>query len=448
MKTSYKYILMVWLALAGTSCSDLLEPNSETEILTSEAIVDRQSAVSAVNGLYSALQSQELYGSDFILANECAANNARDGAFQVFWAELASAVIPTSNSHLEFNWIDFYLAVNAANTVLSEVPKLEDVSDSEKAEFMGTAYFVRGMVFFDLLRRYGEFDESASAFGIPMPLDPPLSPVETARSTVAQSYAQIESDLTEAFELLQDHGNPYYASSMAAKALLARVYLHKKDWDNAFKYADEVIETGGYVLLADYNNVYRNEGSEEAIFELNFTLQDPSGWSEWLTVSPGEVLMDSSLYNSFENTDSRQALFGPINNTLRCLKYGSSPDQEDGNSILIRLAEMYLIRSEALANTDGANAGNDELNVIRTRAGLGEYDADAFASLDDYYDALLEERRHEFAFEGGHYWFDLARTGRVSEVRNVPEFRRIFPIPQREINITDDVLVQNPGYVN
>ena len=82
---------------------------------------------------------------------------------------------------------------------------------------------------------------------------------------------------------------------------------------------------------------------------------------------------------------------------------------------------------------------------MRDRAGLNPLPASALLDQDDLTDVLLSERRGEFAFEG-HYWFDLIRYGRLDDVRGLEDFRRVLPIPQREMNITDGTLVQNPGY--
>lgn len=104
---------------------------------------------------------------------------------------------------------------------------------------------------------------------------------------------------------------------------------------------------------------------------------------------------------------------------------------------------MYLIRSEAAVfDSQDPDAGLDDLNEIRNRAGLD--DLDSFADIDEYVDALLQERRAELNYEG-HRFFDLVRLGQFEEVLGRDSFRRVFPIPADELQIQDN-LEQNPNY--
>ena len=97
-----------------------------------------------------------------------------------------------------------------------------------------------------------------------------------------------------------------------------------------------------------------------------------------------------------------------------CKKYEQLAAGSDG-VIVLRLAEMYLIKAEALAYTDGnIGAIQDNINPIRGRAGLLSTTANTYPSLKL---AIENERRHEFAFEG-HRWFDLVRTKRATTLLN------------------------------
>lgn len=444
--TIYAMMMLAWIVPA----CDVLDQQPETLISNETAIVDLQTAEAAVIGIYNAVQDGDYYGGRFIMATEMAAGNGRAAAFQQFWKELETGVVPTSNFHVEDNWVAIYNVVNVANSVIGKVPEL-GLSESDEARLMGTAYFLRGLAFFDALRQYGEFFDASSTYGIPLPLVASGEIQETGRSTVAQSYIQIEEDLQNAIDLLSDSGDKFFASSGAAQALKARVHLYQEEYDMAEQLASAVIANSNYSLLDDYNEIYTSEGSAESIFELNFiALEDPSAWAIEMYISPPEVTVSDDMISFFDPANSsdteRGQQFEVVGSFIRCTKYGSEPADEGGNTILLRLSEMYLIRAEALARgSNDPTAALADINVVRSRAGLTDLTAANVTSESELIDVLLEERRAEFAFEG-HYWFDLVRTGRLESTRGLESFRRIFPIPQREINITDGTLVQNPEY--
>lgn len=443
------YLILLLLAVFFSGC-DILNQEPESLILTEEAIVDRQSAKSAVNGLYSTLQNGDSYGGRQIMATDMIAGNGVATAFQVFWQELATGRVPSANFYIEGNWVAHYNTINAANAVLENVPEINELSDGEKEGMMATAYFMRGLAHFDLLRQFGEFFDMGSSYGIPLKLkatkEDDLS--EISRSTVAQTYAQIESDLNKAIDGLGS-GSSFLATQGAAQALMARVLLYEEKYSLAVDMATEVINSGSYELKDDYNEIYNSEGSKESIFELNFIqLNDPNAYATEMYVTPPEVSVSQDLIEFFDarGENERNILFDQTGSGLyRCLKYGSGQQDNGGNTIIIRLSEMYLIRAEALALQPGGtpNDALTDLNEVRSRAGLGNIAN--INSTEELKDVLLDERRAEFAFEG-QYWFDMVRYDKASERRGLESFRKVLPIPFREMNITDGTLEQNPGY--
>lgn len=436
----------ILLSFFCSSCQDILEQESLIYVENTDPISDDRSAEAAVNGMYDALQSGRLYGSDFILANELTAGNAKAAGFSIQWRELETAIIPTANFHVEDNWADFYLVINTANSIITSVPDIAGISTSDRNYYLGQAYFIRGLAYFDLLRQYGEFDVPDSQYGVPITTEPILSPTSLARSSVADSYGRVIADLGEAEQLLAYGGTRSYATRAAVEALLAKVYLYRGNYDEAFNYADRVIKNSGYSLLDSYNDLYLIKGNNESILELEFSEQDQNTFNITMLTSPPEVAVSEELYDGFETSDSRSQLFSlGSDGNIKCLKYGTSPNLGSSNVILLRLAEMYLIRAEALArNNDFENAIAD-INILRDRAGVNPLVAVDFTGLEEVLDAILNEKRLEFAFENGSYWFDVARLGRLQEIRGVESFRRIYPIPNRE-RLADDALVQNPGY--
>ena len=94
----------------------------------------------------------------------------------------------------------------------------------------------------------------------------------------------------------------------------------------------------------------------------------------------------------------------------------------------------------------------DYLNEVHTRAGLTAYKVSDFASLEDFLDAVLDERGWELWFEGCRR-SDLIRHGKFVEYAKtrkhsttVQEYMELFPLPQTVINEGKGVIAQNPGY--
>ncbi len=445
MKKLY-YTCCLLMTMGMLFSCDVLNQEPEALIATSDAIVDARSAEAALNGLYNAVQNGDLYGGRFIMANEMLAQNAIAAAFQAFWAELASGNVPASNFHLEDLWVSAYAAVNSANSLIAAVPTVPGLDAADQDRMLGTAYYFRALMFFDLLRQYGEFFEPGSPYGIPLVLNPSLAISETARATVAESFAQIAADLTEAMNRLPDSGDKFFATQGAAQALMARVALYQGNYTEALAMANAVIANGSYSLSDDYNEIYTTEGAAESIFELNFlALDDGNAWAIEMYITPPEVAVAPALPAFFAATNNaeRGLLFETIDGQIRCTKYGRAREDEGSNTIISRLSEMYLIRAEALGFSGSPASALADINTIRNRAGLPNLTA--IATQDDLVTALLNERRAEFAFEG-HYWFDLVRLGRMEAVTGRPAFRKVMPIPQRELNITDGTIDQNPGY--
>ena len=225
-----------------------------------------------------------------------------------------------------------------------------------------------------------------------------------------------------------------------ALSLRARVNLYLKNYQGAYEDANSVIASEIFELESDLDNLYEaTDPIAESIFEVEFNDQDQSGFNTFL-IRRDEYNVDTDLLSFFEADDARGELF-ITSGRNKSAKYPSSDNAN--NAKVFRLAELYLIRSEASVFKDNdPSSGLADLNIIRERAGLELIES--IDSEDAYIDALLYERRAELNFEG-HRFFDLVRLDKAGEVLNLEDFRKILPIPEQELQISD-ALVQNPGY--
>jgi hypothetical protein len=275
---------------------------------------------------------------------------------------------------------------------------------------------------------------------------------------VLASYQFIISEMTKAAGLMdQQIKDKAFININTMNALLARIYLYRGENEKAVEYATKVIASGEFQLFdsAKYQDVFRTKLNAESIFELLFDSQNRSGYNG-STYSRADALRSELNYMASKNLeDFFKGRVGDVRGSLlnfstddndatilpdgRTQKYRGETTR-DNSAFIIRYAEMFLIRAEAL----GSIKGLADLNFLRQKRGLTVLTPNQVSSSEDFLQAVLNERRAELNFEG-HRYFDLARKRRIKSVLNIEDFRSIFPIPNREI-IANPNIKQNPGY--
>ncbi len=439
-----KFILYTVLLTAFISC-DVLDVEPYNSIPASEAFKNAADLERGILGAYSSFQSLSYYGRTYSIFADLAADNLihPDNATAVAYAEVDNNVILPENTSVDGIWSSIYDGINVANNVISKVPAIPGLTEAQATEALAELYFVRALHHFNLLNYFG---------AIPVKTVPTigLTDINVARDSVDVVFDQIIADLRFASENLPASGSKIRASGLAADALLARVYLYKKDYTNAAASAFKVISSGTYSLLPSYDAIFASEQNSESIFEIDYTALDRNRIAEYnfplAENGRGEVAPAPELVASYASNDDRLAATYAYSGTSPyVIKYDDLATGAD-NFIVIRFAEMYLIRAEANTHLEGNILTiRDDINQVRQRAGLGNTPASTYA---DLLTAIENERRLEFAFEG-HRWFDLVRTGRAVDV--LPTVNSInqtlFPIPLSELlTNTNPGMNQNPGY--
>ncbi len=455
-----KIYSILFTALLISSCN-VLDQVSPNDVAEENVFTTKEGAQSALIGMYNSMQARDYYGGYYPLMADLYSDVGTDGGFNnVPLDEITKLEISPANLLIENNWLSIYYVIATANAIIANVDDIADpnFSQEEKDHIKGQALAIRGLAHFDLLRMYGEHWDQTSEFGIPV-----VTTVQTAkdvamRNTVAETYAAVIKDLTDAKGLiLADDRSQVFINPIAVTALLARVYLYKGDMGNAVDEASNVIDEGTFEILGenDFQGIYTARFSAESLFELSFDVQNRSAFNA-ITYSRSDALRTEVLFLIEESMDGffagrpgdkRAQLVDFVNNDGSILPDGRTQkyrgeESRDNPAYIIRMAEVYLIRAEA---NGWVQEGVDDLNTVRTNRGLPALAIEDFATEADFINAILDERKAELNFEG-HRMFDLARTGKVNEVLGIDDFRAIFPVPFRETIATKDVIVQNPGY--
>jgi hypothetical protein len=455
------FCFLISSSLLLSSCAKLNQVNP-TSVPASLMFKDTISLNEALIGLYGSLESENYYGAFFPLFADLNSDNGISGGYNnTSLNEFGAYNVTSSNIFIQNQYVAVYYTIANANAILAGEAGIKGADSATLqtlANVKGQALAIRALAHFDLLRSFGYHWDIASAYGIPVVTTVQSASGVVPRSTVAQTYAAIINDLTQAATLLSNDANrqPNYINPAIINALLARVYLYEKDYADAASFATAVINDGSFSLLdaSNFASIYTSKLSKESIFELPFTQQNPSFYNATTYARPQaastEVLFIASQqldsFFIYRNSDLRinlldysSANFQPNGRTL---KYSSDLTQKDNSAYVIRIAEMYLIRAEALGRTGGGLA---DLNNIRTNRGLSALSPSDVPDDPTFAQYLSDENRAEFNFEG-HRYFDLARTGQITTVLGMPVTNGCFPIPLQQITATHGVVIQSPGY--
>lgn len=458
----YTKLVSIGYLVFLSSCRKFVEVNPAPNLIQTSAVFESEKTVlSAVSGVYSQLRSNtsvftnsglSIYGG--LAADELYATTPNATSDPFYQNQLSSSNSTITN----FFYNAAYRILYQVNVTIKGVEESKVLTDSAKRQYSGEMKTIRAIFYFYLVNLFGD---------IPLVVTTDYTVNATmARAPVEKVYAQIFTDLSDAESVLKIN---YPSSGKArinkwtAASLLARVYLYRNEWVKAEEKASAVIQSGMYSLLSSQNigNVFL-KNSSETIWELASS-NDAAPPGEGVnfipstgTVRPTYAVTDQ-LLNSFESSDARKTkwlqkntvsgvdYWYPFKYKQRSVSGGTSPNE---NEIVLRLAEMYLIRAEAKAMQDNLAGAKDDLNMIRNRAGLNNT---AAITKSDVLNAIMKERQSELMTEWGHRWLDLKRTNRANAVlqpikgSNWNDTDILWPLPLSEL-LYNPSLVQNPGY--
>ncbi|BAV05282.1 hypothetical protein FLA_1289 [Filimonas lacunae] len=313
-----------------------------------------------------------------------------------------------------YDWNAPYAQVLNCNVVLKGLEQLSaDAGITLWKNTRGTALFKRCFAFFNLAQIFAPVYDSITAnvaLGIPLRFEPDVTST-TVRSTVEQTYQQIITDLKSASKLLSQTIPDKYTnrpSRAAAFALLSRVYLSMRRYEDAGKYADSSLQLFG--SLIDYNSV--NAGaflpfavdSPENIYNAYFAAPTMSSILPVL----GEAIIDSSLYASYEVSDLRKAIFFSTGSG----KIRRKNFYDGGVARLytgLAVDEMVLNRAECNARLHYTEKAMDDMNwLMRNRYVNNLWPPPALSTVEEVLKFILTERRKELVMRGLR-WIDLRR---------------------------------------
>lgn len=448
------------------SCDDFLSvPAPTTELVQDNVFQDEATALAALSSVYNKLSSSSFADGSSTSLSICiglysdelvsfASTNSSTPQVEFY----LNSVTPL-NSAISSTWESSYKIIYECNRIIEGLESSQSIASAKKAQFSGEALTIRAFCHFYMAIMFGNV--------------PLITTTEyqvnagVSRAPEAEVYNGIIADLLQAKSLLSDtypSEERVRINKGAATALLARAYLFNRQFTNAETQATELIESTQYSLLPDLNTVFLKT-SQETIWQLlpqsgmqNYTNE---GFAFILVAAPTKWTLSNNLYAAFETNDLRKTNWvGSLSSSSGLTtwyypyKYKQNNVNATGNeySVVLRLADQYLIRAEARVNLNkltGSNSAESDINTIRLRAGLSNTSA---STADQLLIEIERQRKFEFFTEWGHRFFDLKRLGRLDQVLAAPVKANwnttdaLLPIPQSELLLNQNLQPQNAGY--
>lgn len=498
-----KKIVVMLTVLTALSCSDFIENEVTGQQNLDNFYSNNEEAERAVLGCYASLSPQDWWQMDFyrligdVCSDDALKGNSLQGDQRDF-GNFANFNINSTNTWVETQWRFCYQGIFRCNLTIEKLPSAP-IAQSKIDLYVAEAKFLRAVFYFDLINSFG---------GVPLILAPlTVDEANLSRSTESAVWTQIEKDFLEASLVLPNKSEQAAntigrATRGAALAYLAKALLYQNKFTEAQQYTQQVISLGQYNLSDSFGNVWSvyNPNGNESIFEIQNSTNDlvdsgsalpvvtrsraDGGWGFATPSSHLDNFMGNDPrrihtiirhgeavgidYTSYD-TKLSENMSGRINRKYYIARSDRPANEEHKrsalNHILFRYADLLLMHAEAAYHIGNEGAARIAVNQVRSRVNLPGIISSGPQLLADIY----KERRLELALEG-HRYFDLKRTGRLTAAMadflnyNLntstdtydagnnqgsffnPAIHKLFPIPITEIDLSNGLIVQNPGY--
>lgn len=419
-----KLIIVIGCALMTilVSCADSILDKDPLSSFSADGFYKNASdARAGVNGIYNGVQSA--FRQNFAYWGEGRADAVQTNHAGDPFALQQNSLTPIITSA---RWNNLYTVISRANYAIKYIPQVfEGEEGILRNQLLGQARALRAIAYFYAVRVWGD---------VPLILEPYESinqELFVSRTPSETVLNQIEEDLRFASENAAANydaaRNRILITKGGADAFLTQVYMWRKKYPEAIESADRVIQNPLYSLvsMSSWNDIFVSGNTNESIFEVGYNEVQTNALRVLYAIgSDSDYFPSQRFRDSFEEGDLRQTRIYDVSQAQprKIWKFfgegfnDESADPSSNNIVLVRLADIMLLKAEAHANLGQTEPALALLNQIRRRAGLESLTAESATSLyGDLESAILHERSIELSFEG-HRWFDLVRTGRAIEV--------------------------------
>lgn len=442
----------IFLTVTCSSCVKFLEEKPDQKLQIPVNLTDMQSLLDyhLRVGTYEP-SAIEVVADDYYLTSEAWRGLASEEQRKLYlWS--SSNIFPVNNN----DWSYLYNNVYVANSILERIDKIvvkNEVERQTQLNIKGQALALRGRCFMKLAFIWSPvFSESnqTSPYGIPLKMETDFNKL-VKRSTIGETYRQIESDLRQAVALVPSQQvHAVRANKAAVYGLLARLYLVMGDYPHTYAYADSSLQF--HKTLLDYNTLKKTDVFPFKVDNVEISLSTRMLTPSMLAYTVG--IIDSNLYNSYSDHDLRKSLYFKEDKSGYPRYYGSYSNSYqlfDG----IATDEVMLTKIEAAIREGRVTEGIQDLNkLLLLRWEKGKFIPYDSPNKDEALAIILKERRKSLLMRGLR-WTDVKRLNReganILLVRNIEGKRYelkpndpgyALPIPEQVIAISG--IDQNP----
>lgn len=509
-------IIMLACCVGLFSCKKVIDLYPQSNLSTGTYYSNYEEVKAALSGCYNGMQRPLLYEWQL---TELRSDNTKQGqpgstaSTNRDLSDLDMFIPATTHQAIYQYWLTSYNNIRNCNIVIEKLGAKYDpasgnitfdaidipITETDRKQLAGEAMFIRAYHYFNLVRLFG---------GVFLVYEA-ITPAEAKmmnRASVADIYKLIEADLKTGAASMnslkyaqQATANLGRATSWAAKALLAKVYLTLNRKTEAAALLQDVIANSGYKLLPTYANVFAisNELNEEILFTVRFKAGGfglgSSFGNTFAPLQSGNAIINgdgdglnypTADIDTLTNGDGRKptlmAVYGTGSTAKLYVKKFLSPvtlvDDAENDWPVLRYSDVLLMLAEAQGFSP---ASLQLISQTRQRAGLSALDPAVVNTVALFEQAFSTERRVELAFENQR-WFDLVRFNTTLSTvtaeqsmkdhftreyfshyrlytppaptlaylhQSVTKDRLLLPIPQREIDTNTQIVIpQNPSY--
>lgn len=454
-----KTVILSLAILQLTACDNLLDIDPDSSFPADGFYKTTADAEAGVNGIYDAAQS--VFRINFCYWGEGRADNVQTAQSGEGLSLAQNNLNETLSSA---SWDALYTMISRANYAIKYIPEIYAANDATGLQLLGQARALRALAYFYLVRVWGDVPLITEPYtSIAQDIFVTKTDEETVLDLIEEDLIFASQNCVDKFSSNKDR---IMFNKGGANGLLTQVYMWRHKYTEALETSELVLNNSLYSLvttMANWGAIFSASYSSESIFEVAYSSTETNGLRTLYAIGSYSIYTPSEKFKaSFETGDLRQeyvynvALAEP-KAIWKYLGKGVSDEVATAslqNIVLIRRADLMLLRAEALVSlggTDNITEALSLLNTIRSRAGLTAFDteADAIAMYGDLESAILHERSIELCFEG-HRWFDLVRTGRAIEVMGPingisDETNLVWPISISSLNKNPN-LDQNSFY--
>ncbi len=449
--------LGICLLLSATSCRDKYLSLVPTDVLTDANFFKTESdAQSALIGIYGQLQPESTFGNlvdaanlDWTMSGDLYEQDQNTPRVQL---EMLS--LPADNVYINQLYTGLYQGVSRANFVIDRVGKMDNLAANSKAMILAQAKFLRAIFYYKLVNYFGGVSLVTTELNASSKLDIP-------RSTAAEVWKQVETDLNEAIAVLPstwtskaDIGR---ATRGAAQSFLVKTYLWQAKYAESVTVSEQIVNANLYALLPNFRSVFlkTNENNKEIVFSTQYSSVNNGTEGSGLDTrsaprgAPAQYIGRGANSNFVPQTAWINAIEKDAAGKIKDLRYygviigpGEHHPEMPGfvmpltfpnsytktgyivtkywqeaslvgsgiNAPIIRYAEVLLNYAEALNEVGRSSDAMRQVNIIRSRAGLDP--KPLTLAKNQVLDAIFYERRMEFTWEWAGAFSDQNRRGR------------------------------------